>query len=91
MRNDPVRLYPGPRWAPALLVLLIGVLPPTLPPLPDTGDIEGFVRDQSGAPVSSAQVRIHGTAIFTEADRAGHYYLARIPVGTYTIEARFVG
>ncbi len=91
MRNNLVRRYSGPRWAPALVVLLLGVVPPSAPPLPDTGDIEGFVRDQAGAPVPSAQVRVQGTAFFAEADNTGHYYLARVPVGTYGLEARFVG
>jgi len=56
-----------------------------------TAKLEGRVRDQAGAPVASAQVRIQGTAFFAEANSQGYYFINNVPPGEYTVEARFVG
>ena len=90
MRSVIVRRFPGPRWAPALLLLLAGTLP-SRTPAPLTGRLEGTVRDAAGAPVVSAQVRLRGTSFFAEADSVGHYFINNVPAGTYVAESRYVG
>ncbi len=40
-----------------------------------TGKLEGRVRDQAGAPLSGAQVRIEGSAFGAVADARGYYFI----------------
>ncbi len=56
-----------------------------------TGKLEGRVRDQAGAPIPGAQVRIEGTAFNAVADGRGYYFVNNIPSGTVTLLAQFVG
>jgi hypothetical protein len=56
-----------------------------------TGKIEGHVRDQSGAPVASAQVVIVGTAFVATANGQGYYFINNVPAGTVDLRAVFVG
>ena len=56
-----------------------------------TGKIEGRVRDQAGAPVASAQIRINGTAFGAVANSQGYYFINNVPAGSYEIVATFVG
>ena len=56
-----------------------------------TGKIEGHVRDQSGAPVASAQVVILGTAFVATANGQGYYFINNVPAGSVDLKAVFVG
>jgi hypothetical protein len=56
-----------------------------------TGKIVGHVRDQSGAPVASAQVVLKGTAIATTSDPRGYYFINNVPAGAYDLKASFIG
>ncbi|HWB37425.1 MAG TPA: carboxypeptidase regulatory-like domain-containing protein, partial [Rugosimonospora sp.] len=44
-----------------------------------TGKLEGRIRDQAGAPIASAQVRIEGTAFGAVADSRGYYFINNVP------------
>jgi len=56
-----------------------------------TGKLEGRIRDQAGAPIASAQVRIEGTAFGAVADSRGYYFLNNVPAGSVDVTAQFVG
>src|SRR5436309_15179070 len=56
-----------------------------------TGKIEGSVTDQQGGPVASAQVTIVGTSFGALTHDKGYYFIQTVPVGTYTVRARFIG
>jgi carboxypeptidase family protein/TonB-dependent receptor-like protein len=56
-----------------------------------TGKIEGTVTDPQGAPVASAQVTVVGTAFGALSSDKGYYFINNVPVGTYTLRARFIG
>jgi outer membrane receptor for ferrienterochelin and colicin len=56
-----------------------------------TGKIEGRIRDQAGAPIAGAQVRIEGSAFGAVANSQGYYFINNVPVGTVDLKATFVG
>jgi hypothetical protein len=56
-----------------------------------TGKLEGRVRDQAGAPIAGAQVRIEGTAFGAVADARGYYFINNVPAGTVDLLGQFVG
>ena len=56
-----------------------------------TGKVEGRVRDQAGAPIASAQVRIVGTAFGAVANSQGYYFINNVPSGAYEVVGTFVG
>ena len=56
-----------------------------------TGKLEGRIRDQAGAPIASAQVRVEGTAFGAVADSRGYYFINNIPAGSIDLTAQFVG
>ena len=56
-----------------------------------TGKIEGSVTDQQGGPVASAQVTIVGTSFGALTNDKGYYFINNVPLGTYTVRARFIG
>jgi hypothetical protein len=56
-----------------------------------TGKLEGRIRDPTGAPIASAQVRIEGTAFGAVADSRGYYFINNTPAGSIDVIARFVG
>src|SRR5881227_2785487 len=56
-----------------------------------TGKLEGSVTDQQGAAIANAQVTIVGTAFGALTDAKGYYFMNNVPVGTYTVRARFIG
>src|SRR5207247_79436 len=55
-----------------------------------TGKIEGTVTDQQGAPIANAQVTVVGTAFGALTSDKGYYFINNVPVGTYTVRARFI-
>jgi outer membrane receptor for ferrienterochelin and colicin len=56
-----------------------------------TGKLEGRVRDQAGAPIAGAQVRIEGTAFGAVADARGYYFINNVPAGSIDLIGQFVG
>lgn len=56
-----------------------------------TGKLEGRIRDQAGAPVPGAQVRIEGTAYGAVANSTGYYFINNVPAGSVDLLATFVG
>src|SRR5256886_3968634 len=56
-----------------------------------TGKIEGTVTDQQGAAIANAQVTVVGTAFGALTSDKGYYFINNVPVGTYTVRARFIG
>jgi outer membrane receptor protein involved in Fe transport len=70
----------------ALLLICQGVHAGT------TGKIAGRVVDAStGQPLPGANLIIDGTALGASADREGYYFMVQVPVGTYSVTARFMG
>ena len=62
---------------------------------PDAGFVSGAVRDSAdGAPLAGATVQAiaeDGTVVRTYTTRANGVYIFRLPLGTYTVEADFLG
>jgi hypothetical protein len=56
-----------------------------------TGKLEGRVRDQAGAPIAGAQVRVEGTAFGAVADARGYYFINNVPSGSVDLIGQFVG
>src|SRR3989442_15471868 len=56
-----------------------------------SGKIEGTVTDQQGGPIANAQVSIVGTAFGALTNDKGYYFINNVPIGTYTLRARFIG
>ena len=77
-----IRLFSG-------LAVLLAMFAVTSLSAQDTGDITGTVRDNSGAVVQGAEVKISGTAggieRSTTTNSDGDYLEAGIPGGTYNV------
>ncbi len=71
--------------------LTLLVLASSLAAQQTAGKIEGTVTDDKGAPVASAQVTIVGTSFGALTDNKGYYFINNVPVGSYTLQARFIG
>ncbi len=57
-----------------------------------TGEIRGTViDDDGGVPLIGANVLLEGTKLGSAANRDGVYSIKRVPPGTYTVIARFIG
>src|SRR5262245_60257351 len=78
----------GTMYRQALLaaLLLTGAAEPR-----STGQIEGAVRDSGGAPVANAQVIVVSRPWTAMSDSTGHYRLADIPAGRYTVRVSAMG
>jgi hypothetical protein len=73
------------------LVLTLLVVASSLAAQQTTGKIQGTVTDDKGAPVASAQVTIVGTSFGALTDNKGYYFINNVPVGSYTVRAKFIG
>jgi outer membrane receptor protein involved in Fe transport len=56
-----------------------------------TGSIGGRVLDDQGAPLVGAQVAIPGSTIGTQTRSNGEFVLPRVPVGSHSLQARYLG
>jgi Ca-activated chloride channel homolog len=56
-----------------------------------TGSAEGFVRNDTGAPIARALVGVTGTALQASTDSSGHYLLPAIPTGRARVRATAPG
>jgi hypothetical protein len=73
-----------------LLLFLFTCLLPLLAAT-QTGTIKGQVTDERGMPLPFATIAIRETLQGTTCDNLGHFLLADLSPGIYTIEVRFVG
>lgn len=77
------------KWGTLVLFLLAT---PILALAQNTGKLSGVVTDAStGEPLPGANVIIVGTQLGTAADVDGSYFVLGVPVGTYDVQATFVG
>ena len=79
----------GARWL-ALAAVALFVSATTLH-AQATGKLEGRVRDQAGAPIAGAQVRVEGTAFGAVADARGYYFINNVPAGSMDLTASSSG
>ncbi|HMB89433.1 MAG TPA: TonB-dependent receptor [Rhodothermales bacterium] len=77
------------KWS-AFVLLLLAM--PVLAFAQNTGKLAGIITDaQTGDPLPGATVVLEGTTLGTAADVDGSYFIIGVPVGTYNIQASFVG
>lgn len=77
------------KWGMLVLMLLAT---PALVFAQNTGKIAGVVTDAgTGDPLPGAQVILVGTTLGTITDNDGNYFVIGVPVGSYSVQARFVG
>lgn len=58
---------------------------------PQTGVIQGSIKNTAGEPVAHVNVKVKGSSIGTATDREGMYRLAGLATGKHTIVVSFVG
>ena len=75
----------------ALVLSIIAALISAASPLHAPGRIEGYVKDNAGAPIANAQVFVVGTALSALSDRQGHYRIPGVVAGRVDMRAAFVG
>lgn len=77
------------KWGMTVLMLLIA---PALAFAQNTGKIQGVVIDgDTGDPLPGATVALLGTQLGASTDVDGNYFIIGVPVGTYDVQASFVG
>jgi outer membrane receptor protein involved in Fe transport len=75
-----------------LLLLLLTLLPASLFAQGVSGKITGKVTDQENKePLIKATVRVEGTKLGAVTDLEGNYTILNVPVGTYKLNASYVG
>ncbi|MBI2965514.1 MAG: carboxypeptidase regulatory-like domain-containing protein, partial [Chloroflexi bacterium] len=72
-------------------VLALALLRPCPATAGTTGKINGFVRDQKGAPLPGANVTLDGARQGAVADAKGYYVIINIFPGVYTLTASLIG
>jgi hypothetical protein len=89
-RNGLFRIYPV-----MLLCAACGLLNLAAAGQEVTAALNGQVMDSSGAALPNAAITAtdvnRGTKYSTKSDAAGEYYLPRLPVGTYKLQAQADG
>ena len=77
------------KWGPLLLILLAM---PMMVFAQGTGKLSGRVIDEStGEGLPGANVILQGTTLGATTDINGDYFIIGVPVGSYTVQATFVG
>ena len=77
------------KWGMLVLMLLAT---PALVLAQNTGKISGVVTDaDTGDSIPGAQVVLVGTTLGAITDVDGNYFIIGVPVGTFDVQARFVG
>ena len=77
------------KWGPLLLILLAM---PMMVFAQGTGKLSGRVIDEStGEGLPGANVILQGTSLGATTDLNGDYFILGVPVGSYTVQATFVG
>lgn len=75
----------------SLVLLAILLLPLSVHAQSNRGTVTGVVTDTSGAPLPGAQVADRALQRGTTTGADGQYRITNLPVGTHTLEFRFVG
>ncbi|RKY48894.1 MAG: hypothetical protein DRP88_01095 [Candidatus Neomarinimicrobiota bacterium] len=58
----------------------------------NTGKIAGVVTDKkTGKPLVGVNVIVRGTTLGAATDEKGRYYIIQVPIGTYEVEASYIG
>jgi hypothetical protein len=57
----------------------------------NVGMVSGDVRDENGAPVAGAAVRLEVSGLVALSDSAGHYVFERLPAGVYNVSVSKAG
>src|SRR5258705_1675685 len=74
------------------MVFLVAVLVVPRPmAVVETGSIAGHVRDAAGSPIANVNVAAVGTAFGATTNDSGYYVIKNLPVGSYTLTARYIG
>jgi len=74
------------------MIALIMLATPVLVFAQNTGKLSGLVTDgDTGDPLPGATVLVVGTSLGTITDVDGNYFIIGVPVGSYDIQASFVG
>ncbi|HKK26912.1 MAG TPA: TonB-dependent receptor [Gemmatimonadota bacterium] len=55
------------------------------------GTVRGRVTDETGAPLSGAQITIQDTDLGALSDDGGRYSISGVPAGSYTVQASLIG
>lgn len=77
------------KWSMLVLMLLAT---PVLVFAQNTGKLSGVVTDaDTGESIPGAQVVVMGTTLGAITDVDGNYFIIGVPVGSYDVQARFVG
>ncbi|HGY55519.1 MAG TPA: TonB-dependent receptor [Caldithrix abyssi] len=75
-----------------VLILLLALAVPFVVLAQSSGKIVGVVTDkESGEPLPGVNVVVKGTFMGSTTDVDGYYIILNVPVGTYTLEASYVG
>ncbi len=77
------------KWSVVVLALLAA---PLLAHAQGTGKVAGVVTDAStGESLPGAQILLVGTTLGAQSNIDGNYFIIGVPVGTYDVQASFVG
>ena len=75
-----------------VLILLLALAVPFVVLAQSSGKIVGVITDkESGEPLPGVNVIVKGTFMGSTTDVDGYYIILNVPVGTYTLEASYVG
>ena len=75
-----------------VLILLFALAMPMLIFAQSSGKIAGVVKDkQTGEPLAGVNIVLQNTMLGATTDVDGYYVILNVPVGTYNIEASYVG
>ncbi|NOX89477.1 MAG: TonB-dependent receptor plug domain-containing protein, partial [Calditrichaeota bacterium] len=75
-----------------VLILLFALAMPILVFAQSSGKIVGVVKDkETGEPLAGVNVVLQNTMLGATTDIDGYYVILNVPVGTYNIEASYVG
>ena len=75
-----------------LSLFMILIMIPTLALAGINGKISGTVIDaETGDPLAGTNVLVVGTSLGASTDANGKFNILRVPVGTYSVKAAFIG
>ena len=72
------------------ITLILMLLIPAFILSQTSGKLSGIVSSD-GEPLVGANILIDGTSFGAASDVSGQYYIVDVPVGTYTVEAQYIG
>ena len=75
----------------AIVAAALWIAAHPLPAAAQTGSVSGTVVDEGGAPLANAEVLIVGTKLHGPSDDKGHFQIAGVAPGTWTVRALAMG